>query len=355
MSWSVAPAIATLRAQVDEAAPDRNKVHDGTIGDLAHSKTKSEHNPNAQGVVRAWDCTHDPEGGVDCAVLAEDVIDELDRRGVEGYVIFRGRIRSTKVARGKWRWYTGANPHNAHMHVSVVTGWTSREKWSLPSLAEAVTTVIDPGVIAVDGDLGNQTRQRVAAILGLDQYTGREWWEAVQKWAGLTGASVDGVPGPQTWSAVARRLGSGAGKQDGIVRAWQAWCNDQTAAPMPVVVPGAARQDTAKPMPVIVPAAARQDVPPAPAWLLPKGHLIGPNPNRRITWHDGTGGDHIGRAHIRAWQEQMKTRGWSINVDGLWGNESTRVLRAFQTEKGLHVDGILGPESWRAAWTTPTT
>lgn len=58
-------------------------------------------------------------------------------------------------------------------------------------------------------------------------------------------------------------------------------------------------------------------------------------------------------ADVKTWQERMKVRGWTIEADGSFGPDSERVLRAFQAEKGMMVDGILGPESWRAAWMAP--
>jgi peptidoglycan hydrolase-like protein with peptidoglycan-binding domain len=42
-------------------------------------------------------------------------------------------------------------------------------------------------------------------------------------------------------------------------------------------------------------------------------------------------------------------------VDDQFGPESARVCRSFQQEKGLGVDGVVGPETWAAAWTTPIT
>jgi hypothetical protein len=58
---------------------------------------------------------------------------------------------------------------------------------------------------------------------------------------------------------------------------------------------------------------------------------------------------------VRAWQGRMRSRGWTIGVDGWYGAESERVCRAFQTEKRLGVDGIVGPNTWRAAWEAPIT
>jgi peptidoglycan hydrolase-like protein with peptidoglycan-binding domain len=57
----------------------------------------------------------------------------------------------------------------------------------------------------------------------------------------------------------------------------------------------------------------------------------------------------------RDWQAQMDHRGWHIAVDDLYGGESEKVCSQFQGEKGLAVDGIVGPETWNASWTAPIT
>lgn len=51
----------------------------------------------------------------------------------------------------------------------------------------------------------------------------------------------------------------------------------------------------------------------------------------------------------------MSARGWSIVVDGAFGPQSTAVCRAFQQQKHLSVDGVVGPITWRAAWALPVT
>ena len=55
------------------------------------------------------------------------------------------------------------------------------------------------------------------------------------------------------------------------------------------------------------------------------------------------------------WQAQMAARGWSLAVDDQYGPASANVARQFQAEKGLGVDGVVGPETWAAAWTAPIT
>jgi hypothetical protein len=83
------------------------------------------------------------------------------------------------------------------------------------------------------------------------------------------------------------------------------------------------------------------------------------------TWQPGTGsappwpGVMLANYHegdgTRQWQQQMRERGWYLEVDDLYGSQSERVCRQFQTEKGLAVDGIVGPDTWAAAWAAPVT
>jgi D-alanyl-D-alanine carboxypeptidase-like protein/putative peptidoglycan binding protein len=56
---------------------------------------------------------------------------------------------------------------------------------------------------------------------------------------------------------------------------------------------------------------------------------------------------------VRQWQAQMKARGWDIGVDSDYGDGSERVCRAFQREKRLAIDGIVGRNTWRMAWEAP--
>lgn len=55
------------------------------------------------------------------------------------------------------------------------------------------------------------------------------------------------------------------------------------------------------------------------------------------------------------WQARMQERGWTIDVDDVFGPQTDGVCRAFQAEKGLQVDGVVGPVTWDAAWTAPIT
>lgn len=61
------------------------------------------------------------------------------------------------------------------------------------------------------------------------------------------------------------------------------------------------------------------------------------------------------RADVREWQARMKERGWNIEVNGEYGRRTETVCREFQKEKGLAVDGVVGPRTWAAAWDAPVT
>jgi peptidoglycan hydrolase-like protein with peptidoglycan-binding domain len=101
------------------------------------------------------------------------------------------------------------------------------------------------------------------------------------------------------------------------------------------------------------PVPQPQPVPhPAPAFPYPAGDYLGLD-SRDPHCHSGFYA--ADQPHVRAWQQRMKARGWTISVSGQFGADSDRVARAFQQEKGLAADGKVGPVTWRAAWADPVT
>ena len=122
MKPKLSKALVQLRTQVDDCYPDRDRRSDGTIGDTRHSARKSDHNPDEQGWVRAWDCDRDLTGKPK-PDLMPDLVDQirlLCKSGAENrisYIIFNKRICSSKK-NWAWRDYDGISPHDHHAHFS---------------------------------------------------------------------------------------------------------------------------------------------------------------------------------------------------------------------------------------------
>ena len=104
-------AIAVLR-QATALYPKRKKLSDGLLPSLAHQKASpnSDHNTGL-----AADLTHDPESGIDCAVIFEKL--KEDER--VDYLIYNKKIWSRARRKEGNRKYTGSNPHVKHLHISI--------------------------------------------------------------------------------------------------------------------------------------------------------------------------------------------------------------------------------------------
>lgn len=119
-SWRVANSLFTLQSQVNSLCPGRNKSSDGTIGDAAHQAQVSDHNPDASGIVRALDLTHDPAHGFDIDAFTDAL--QVGRDGRISYVIANQLIMSGNRGPLPWVWqdYDGDDPHTGHVHISVI-------------------------------------------------------------------------------------------------------------------------------------------------------------------------------------------------------------------------------------------
>jgi len=126
-NWRVAYSLDALLRQVNEWAPGRSRDSDGSIGGTAHASRSSDHNPwivdGGIGVVTARGFTHDPAHGCDGNKLSELLRVSRDPR--IKYMIWNRRICASEAKGGQppwaWRPYTGANPHNHHVHLSVMS------------------------------------------------------------------------------------------------------------------------------------------------------------------------------------------------------------------------------------------
>jgi hypothetical protein len=107
-----------LRDQIDTWFADRRTSSDGWIGDARHSASKSDHNPDKSGVVRAIDIDSRLDSSEQLSIYLADqirVCAKTDKR--ISYVIHNGKIAS-RILNYKWRKYNGFNKHYKHIHIS---------------------------------------------------------------------------------------------------------------------------------------------------------------------------------------------------------------------------------------------
>lgn len=129
--WVLTTGLKTWRGEINEAAPDRDKESDGSVGDYAHAQGTSGHNPEESGhaeyndgdsknEVRAIDVDKDLRLALFSMEMLIQWLVTLGRSGVWlpfRYFIFNGRIwrKSTGWVTEK---YNGSNPHDHHAHFS---------------------------------------------------------------------------------------------------------------------------------------------------------------------------------------------------------------------------------------------
>lgn len=216
MSWTLAPSLRQLRYEVNAKWPARSKRLDGTIGDANHQARKSEHNPDALGVVRAIDITAD---GIDVdQLLAATIGDQRVH-----YVIHNRTIYS-RTHGWKARPYSGYNAHLSHVHISLRNTTSEKASAAVVAAAAADTTpwfkLANPPTPAPAAEDGERlkTGSRGEAVKAL-QAGLRKVFPAYRHYVRPYGKYivVDGIYGPHTEAWVKefqRRSGISA---DGIV------------------------------------------------------------------------------------------------------------------------------------------
>lgn len=194
MDWRVAKSLLKLREQVNAKFPGRSTASDGTIGDASHATRDSDHNPwikdvHGQPVVTALDITHDPAHGFDSYAFAEELRQARDPR--VKYIISNRRISNPSIQDGAWRHYSGSNPHDKHVHVSVKgldKFFDNQAPWRVPMLGD---TVIDHTPVSPLPEPAVPTLAQVQAEVNH---------------AGFGPITVDGKLGPQTLKALMHAL-----------------------------------------------------------------------------------------------------------------------------------------------------
>jgi hypothetical protein len=238
--WKVVPNLEEARHQLDEEFPHRDHESDGGIGNEAHARETSSHNPDKSGSaewkdgdskneVRARDFDKDLK---DPSVTMEMVVQlwvKLARAGVlwwVRYIIFNGRIWHKRDG-FKTRTYTGKNKHDKHVHVNSdftqkadeVTGtnWRLKDLRKKPAPSKPAPKPSVAKTLRVDGNLGPETIKKWRDIMGVNVTTSlsKDFVKLVQKHLneklGLRGSSKlaeDGDLGPASIRALQRYLKS---------------------------------------------------------------------------------------------------------------------------------------------------
>lgn len=176
-----APAAKAALDQATRRWPARSRASDGIVSDQAHRLRVSDHNPDAQGYCCAFDLTHDPTHGVDAHALAE----ELRRRREPRVKYMISNRRITGPPGWAWRPYTGANPHQSHIHVSITQAgkMDCSPWWGAPPQEEddvaLVDVLADPQAAEDQGGWALMEDGEVRAFRGardLGQPKGKPYW-----------------------------------------------------------------------------------------------------------------------------------------------------------------------------------
>jgi hypothetical protein len=145
VSYFLAPSLIALRDEINARYPKRDKSSDGWIGDTSHAARPSDHNPDwaEGGIVRAIDI--DIDGGSPADPLVQTVLKATIGDPRVYYVIYNSKIYSRTYGYAAHR-YTGSNPHDKHIHVSIRDDNASerdKSRWLDPAKPPAKPLPID--------------------------------------------------------------------------------------------------------------------------------------------------------------------------------------------------------------------
>ena len=212
MAWRMSRSLDVLLAQINALSPNRDKPSDGGIGAANHSASLSDHNPNEAGVVCARDFTHDPAHGIDSEQLAEALLASRDPR--IKYVISNRKIAASYATGGQpawtWRSYSGKNPHNHHVHVSVLSAKADNDDAWVLNLKPSDDHVKSPPAPVLPVLRKSSTGAHVVnlqvllnthgASLKADGEFGPATEKAIKKFQNDHSLVSDGVVGGYTWN-----------------------------------------------------------------------------------------------------------------------------------------------------------
>lgn len=150
--WFLNNFLTSWRNAVNRKFVKRSKTSDGTIGDLRHqAESFSEHNPDRDGSVDAWDMDVNLQGSSNqtgsAAELKEvELLIKAFQRLPESQLWIHNRVIANRDI-GNWqrRPYHGVNPHDHHVH------WQSRS--SMEKVAVKANVLEDIVVDAINNPI----------------------------------------------------------------------------------------------------------------------------------------------------------------------------------------------------------
>lgn len=151
--WYLNRFLTSWRDRANIRFPRRGKSSDGSVGDLRHQAGYSEHNPDRDGSVDAWDMDVNVLGSADDTgtpyelKIIEKLKAEFEALPQSQLWIHDGQIANRDIRGWRRRPYYGANAHRRHVH------WQSRpsqEDKPIPGAPlveydEIVDAINDPG------------------------------------------------------------------------------------------------------------------------------------------------------------------------------------------------------------------
>lgn len=235
MVWYLNRFLTSWRNAVNRKFTKRSKASDGTIGDARHqAESFSEHNPDKDGSVDAWDMDVNLLGSSDqqgsAAELAQiELLKKAFQRLPESQLWIHNRqIANRDVDNWKRRPYHGVNPHDHHVHwqsrssmekiaVSVnvldnvvdavnqpkrLVAYTVAQvpKWPVPQSASYDVSDADRYFAVVE-----QAQRRLRARgwkIAIDGHYGPQTARIIREFQAEKGLKADSRLGPKTWAAL---------------------------------------------------------------------------------------------------------------------------------------------------------
>ena len=138
----------TLRDQINERFPDRDKSSDGWVGDAAHVARASFHNPDKNGWVHALDIDENFgigkwRNGRNAKALADQLV-AYAASGLPGanrvlHVVYEDQVASGSYKASWWKFRGKGYAHFQHIHISFTDkAQKDGQLWPLPILGKTL-------------------------------------------------------------------------------------------------------------------------------------------------------------------------------------------------------------------------